>query len=127
MSLCLIADDLFRQGEHVRKVDPHWELVERCIRRLDGERFTEVFLADREDCGLLISGGWLTRYLCERLDVEANHTLIEPSRVGKPDMAVIFDGPPDFPAEYVVDLAAVLQATRHFMSARGLDPSLTWD
>lgn len=127
MPFCLIADDLLRQGDQVRKVDPDWEHVERCIRRLDGARFTEVFLADRDDCGLMVCGGWCGRYLCERLDVDGNRTLIVPSRVGMPDMAVMSDGPPDFPADYVVDLTMALQAARQFMSTGGLDPSLTWE
>jgi hypothetical protein len=120
----LQADDYGGGGETIRKRLPTWEDVERAVRRLDGSRFAEVNLADSENTGMVIFGGYGDRYLCHRMQFEDNYLLLDPRLADDPPVRITDDD--DYPGSWTVDLQMALKAARVFFESGRLDSSMQW-
>lgn len=83
----LHADDYGDRSEIIRNRQPTWEDVAFAIRRMDGHRFTQVSLQDSEETGLMIAGG-CGGYLRERMHLEDNYLLLDPSKEEEPTMQI---------------------------------------
>ena len=116
----LSADDCGGGSERIRKQQPTWEDVEGAVRRLDGSRFVEVNLADSEDTGLIILGGYGGRYVCH----DDNYLLVDPRSADDPPLRVTDDD--EYPGSWTVDLEAALKAARVYFDTARLDPSMQW-
>lgn len=125
-SIQLSSSDLAHAGEHVSRDDPDWMTVGSCIRRLDGKRFTEVYLSDGDASGLMITGGAHGRLMVERVSPDANWLLIDSAKPENPCMEILDGGPKDFPASYIVDCETALRAAKMFYETGEMEQSLTW-
>jgi hypothetical protein len=122
----LTASDLRQEGSSVDCHDPTWEQIEACIRRLDGERFTEVSLNDGDMSGIMITGGFDGRLMCERLHPDRNWLLIDPDKSDRVQVEILVNGPKDFPEQYIVDPDTVIRATKTFFETGERDERFTW-
>jgi hypothetical protein len=120
----LHGDDCGGGSEIISIRDPSWQDVIQAIHRLDGDRFTEVNLADTDSTGLVISGG-AGRYLCERMQLENNYLLLDPSKPEELLVRIMRDGD-EYPGNWTVDLEMVVKAARTFFETGEIDTSLTW-
>ena len=126
MSISLRASDWGYGGEQVNCDDPGWTKVESCIRRMDGSRFAEVWLEDGDASGLMITGGAYGRLMVERISPDGNWLTIDAAKPKEPAMEILENGPPDFPANYIVDMETALRAAKTFLESGEMDQSLTW-
>jgi hypothetical protein len=102
--------------------------VETAIRRLDGDRTSEVCI-EADDESYLILGGGAGRYVgfVSRSEDEM-HDLITPTGSGEPRIELCAGGQIGFFAErQLVDLATALRAARTFAERGELEPSVTWE
>lgn len=72
----------------------------------------------------MIAGG-CGRYLCERMHLEDNYLLLDPSNEEEPTMQIERDGD-EYPGNWTVDLDLALRAARTFLETGKLDTSLKW-
>jgi hypothetical protein len=114
---------------HDEVVDqPDVATVESTIRRLDGDRTTEVCI-EADDQSYLILGGGAGRYVgfISRNENEM-HNLITPTGSPEPSIELCAGGQTGFFAErQLVDLATALRAARTFAERGELDQSVTWE
>ncbi len=106
--------------------NPTWTEVEEAIRRLNGGQFCQVDLSEDDDYSLLISGGANGQYLVEYLTPEQNLVLCDPNRSDTKQVAIMRNGPQDFPENIIVELPVVLQAARTFLQTGRIDEGLCW-
>lgn len=108
--------------------NPDVAAVESAVRRLDGDRTTEVCIeADDESC--LILGGGLGRYVgFVSRGEEEMHNLITPSGSSELQVELCAGGQTGYYAErQLVDLSTALRAARTFAERGELEPSVTWE
>ena len=117
------ADRLVEVVEH-----PDVVAVESAVRRLDGDRTTEVCI-EADDGSYLILGGGAGRYVgfVSRSEDEM-HDIITPTGSAEPCIELCTGDQAGYFAErQLVDLPTALRAVRSFAERGELEPSVTWE
>ena len=117
------ADRLDDVVEH-----PDLVAVESAVRRLDGDRTTEVCI-EADDESYLILGGGACRFVCfvSRSEDEM-HDLVTPTGSAESCIELCTGGQTGYFAErQLVDLPTALRAARTFAERGELEPSVTWE
>jgi hypothetical protein len=112
---------------------PTWADVERVIRRLDGEAYSEASLGSGDEDGLFVVGG-PDRYVLwiQRWD-ETEHELIiatasDPSPpAGSMTVTLSNDQQDEIPLARTVDRLTVTRAARAFLADQSLDADSKWE
>lgn len=102
--------------------------VESAIRRLDGDRTTELCI-EADDESYFILGGGAGRYIgfVSRSEDEM-HDLVTPAGSAEPRIELCTGGQTGYFAErQLVDLATALRAARTFAERGELESSVTWE
>jgi hypothetical protein len=100
--------------------DPSWGQVETAVRRLDNQRFNDLYLqpdGNNSEVYLCVGGGNGRYVLAGALSGEVFPSLIDPARAPEPAELVTVGGQEgDYPANAVHDLETTLTAVRAFWS-----------
>jgi hypothetical protein len=111
---------------------PTWNQVESAVRRLDNERFNDLYLqpdATNSEIYLCVGGGNGRYVLAGALSGEVFPSLVDPSRAAEPTLLLRVGGQEgDYPANAVHDLETALEAVRAFWSTGQFEDtaSLRW-
>jgi hypothetical protein len=111
--------------------NPTLDQVEAAVRRLDNQRFNDLYLepsGDEPDTWLCIGGGAGRYLLSGALANQRFPTLVDPTRAADPAETLVVGGQEGtYPANRVHNLGAALEAVRAFWrSGRFEDPGLLW-
>jgi len=92
----MICNDLSHGGGHREVSNPTWPKIEKAIRQLDGIYHTQVSLMVREAEGMMVSGGYQNRYLCEVVSHQGSSFVVGNTKSRKKAVQLIKDEPSDF-------------------------------
>lgn len=99
---------------------PTWDQVETAVRRLDNQRFNDLYLqpdATNSQVYLCVGGGNGRYVLAGALSGETFPSLVDHARNAEPTELIMVGGQVgDYPANLVHDLDATLEAVRGFWS-----------
>jgi hypothetical protein len=99
---------------------PTWDQVETAVRRLDNQRFNDLYLqpdAANSEVYLCVGGGSGRYVLAGALSGETFPSLVDHARGAEPTELLTVGGQEgDYPANQVHDLATTLEAVRGFWS-----------
>jgi hypothetical protein len=111
--------------------NPSLDQVEAAIRKLDNERFNDLYLqpvGDDPETWLCVGGGAGRYLLSGALGNQRFPTLVDPTKAADPAVALTVGGQEvTYPANRVHSLNTALEAVRTFWkSGRFEDPGLLW-
>ncbi len=106
--------------------NPVWDDVEKAVRRMNGRQFCEVDLGVDGENSLLVTGGARGRYMVEHLSPVQNLVLYSPHKSDTRQVAIMENGPEDFPECVVVELPVVLQAAQTYLETHEVDRRFCW-
>ena len=110
--------------------NPTWSDVEVAVRKLDGNRFNDIYLHRDEDSEYfwLSIGGGAGRYLITGASSEGFPTVVERARTNLPDELLCVGGQHSyFPAKWIHPLDVALKAARSFFEAGQFMGPVEWE
>lgn len=108
---------------------PSWAQIESLIRRLDGDRYPHLRIAQNTADWMRICSGPGGIYSCSGdIEFDRRYTLVDPATPNPEEQVIIcgLNGPMRIPRNQAVSLEVALRAARHFCEHDELDPQRTW-
>jgi hypothetical protein len=132
MSIELLA--LFEWSASARRdsvvSNPTWQQIGSAIRALNNDNLNDLYLypsASDSETYLAIGGGAGRYILTGSIKNESFPTLVNSAREPMPYARLVVGGQlGDFPANWVVDLAAALETAKSFVAAGGFLSGTQW-
>jgi len=130
MDLLTVCEWFDRTRSDTEITKPAWEQVEVAIRRLDNDRWNDVYLypesSDPET--YLCVGGGADRYLVSgSIGNEVFPTVIDPANSDTKEVPLVVGGQEGlYPANWIVDLTTALRACKAYYELGHLGGDITW-
>jgi len=130
MDLLTVCEWLGRRRSDSEIAEPTWEQVEAAIRRLDNDRWNDVYLypASSDTETYLCVGGGSGRYLVSgSIGNEVFPTVIDPANPAIEDVPLVVGGQEGlYPANWIVDLTTALGACKVYYDLGHPGGDITW-